>query len=93
LPKRAVRARTVVLATLSVVACSAAATRRPARTTTTAGGDVAAVARTRGPRDASVRVVRIALARAVPQARISADGDWAFYTSDGAMLPDAPSLV
>jgi stage II sporulation protein D len=90
LPKRAVRARTVVLATLSVVACSAAATRRPARTTTTAGGDVAAVARTRGPRDASVRVVRIALARAVPQARISADGDWAFYTSDGAMLPDAP---
>jgi stage II sporulation protein D len=72
--------------TLAAVACSAAATRRPVRTTTASGGDVAAAARTKRPRDGSPRTVRIVLARGVPQARLSADGPWALYGAGGDRL-------
>jgi stage II sporulation protein D len=79
-----------VLATACVAAACTAATRRPARTRATSSGEVVSSARARGPRDVSVRMVRVALARGAAQVRLGADGDWAFYTSDGAALLDAP---
>jgi stage II sporulation protein D len=74
---------------LATVACSAAVARRPARTTTSSAGDVAPSARAKQPRGASLRIVRIALARGVTQVRIGAEDDWAFFTPDGAQLADA----
>jgi stage II sporulation protein D len=72
---------------LAAVACSAAATRRPVRTTSTSDGVVAAVTRARSPRDASLRSVRIALARSVTRARIAADSEWNLHGGeDGSVV-------
>lgn len=83
-------------------ACSAAATRRPARTTATSAGDVSQPV---GPRPAPAtmpgampgatrrampRTVRIALARAASEARLSSDGEWRFHTLDGTILAESP---
>jgi stage II sporulation protein D len=71
--RRAIRARVLALAALGALACSRAATQRPARTSATSAGVVTA----RGPaRTASVRAVRIALARNATAARIGSDGGW-----------------
>lgn len=58
------------------------------RVTSTSSGEVAP--RTVGGRDASLRIVRIALARGLSQARLSADGDWTLSGNDGTTLPDPP---
>ena len=58
------------------------------RVTATSAGEVAP--RAVSPRDASLRIVRIALARGVSQARVSADGDWTLSANDGTTLADAP---
>lgn len=72
---------------LAAVACSAAATRRPVRTTSTSDGVVAPVTRARSPRDASLRSVRIALARSVTRAQIAADGEWNLHGGeDGSVV-------
>jgi len=68
---------------LAAVACSAAATRRPVRTTTTSSGDVAPRPRATSARGATLRPVRIALARGVAQAGLSADEAWTVYDGDG----------
>lgn len=58
------------------------------RVTSTSSGEVAP--RTVGPRDASLRIVRIALARGLSQARVSADGEWTLSANDGSTPPDPP---
>jgi stage II sporulation protein D len=58
------------------------------RVTSTSAGDVAT--RTVSPRDASLRLVRIALGRGLSQATVSADGDWALSANGGETVPDAP---
>jgi stage II sporulation protein D len=55
------------------------------RISTTSSGDVAP--RARG--GASLRIVRIGLARGAAQARVDSDGALALQTSDGAVLADA----
>lgn len=77
----------LALVGLGVVACTAT-TRRPVRVTSTSAGEVAP--RAVSPRDASLRIVRIALARGVSQARVSADGDWTLSANDGTTVADAP---
>jgi stage II sporulation protein D len=49
----------------------------------TANGEIVPRAHPPGARDASLRVVRIALARGVPQARLSSAGEWALFAADG----------
>ena len=82
-----IRSRTLALVGLCVVACTAT-TRRPVRVTSTSAGEVAP--RAASPRDASLRIVRIALARGVSQVRVSADGDWTLSSNDGTSLGDTP---
>jgi stage II sporulation protein D len=72
---------------LAATACSAA-TRRPVRVTTASGGDIAPRPRS----GASLRVVRIALARGAAQARVTSDGAWSFQTRDGTQLAEAPRV-
>jgi stage II sporulation protein D len=84
-PRLAIKRRGFLVA-LAVTACSAV-TRRPVRVSTTSAGDVAP--RARGGR-ASLRVVRIALARGATQARLESDGLWTFQTADGSALADTP---
>ncbi|NUP70403.1 MAG: hypothetical protein HOQ16_04260, partial [Gemmatimonadaceae bacterium] len=53
---------------------------------TTSTGDV-------GPRPragASLRTVRIALARGAAEARLQSDGDWSLQTGDGTQLAEPP---
>jgi stage II sporulation protein D len=70
------------MASIAALACSGAATRRPVRTVSTAAGVV-----TPAHRGAvSSRPVRIALARGVGQARISADGGWTLTGSGDGVL-------
>jgi stage II sporulation protein D len=68
---------------LAATACSAVA-RRPTRVVATSAGVVAPRAR-----GVSLRIVRIALARGVTEARLEADGPWGLYAGDGA----APSVT
>jgi stage II sporulation protein D len=75
----------IVLFALGAAACTVA-TRRPSRTAATSAGDVAAPARVKSARDASLRTVRIALGRGVPEARIAGDGDWLLSAGDGGAL-------
>jgi stage II sporulation protein D len=72
--RRAIRSRAVLAATVAALACTRAATTRPARTSTTSSGVV--TARAPSPRDASLRTVRIALARSATTVRVSSDGGW-----------------
>ena len=56
------------------------------RVSTTSTGDV-------GPRPragASLRTVRIALARGAAEARLQSDGDWSLQTGDGTQLAEPP---
>lgn len=48
-----------------------------------ANGDVASVRRRPSPRDASLRIVRVALATRTEPVELSADGGWTLYASDG----------
>lgn len=72
----------MALVAVAALACSGALSRRPARTTTSSPGIVVPDARARSSRDASLRQVRIALARGVAQARIRADVDWVLVGGD-----------
>jgi stage II sporulation protein D len=49
-----------------------------------ADGDVAPVRRRPSPRDASLRIVRVALATRAETVELSADGRWRLYASDGS---------
>jgi stage II sporulation protein D len=85
-------AATLVVA--AAIACAARTpVRQPAAARRTADGDVAGTARTArsaGPRDASSRTVRIALASRAAQVRLTSDGDWALYAADGQTLLGMP---
>lgn len=51
------------------------------------GGDVVPSPRGARARHASLRMVRIALARSVASVRLSADSEWALYDANGALVP------
>ena len=70
--------RLLTLLALAAVACSAAAASR--NPSIPAPPNPAATA---GPRDASARVVRIALGEGVAQVRITSAGGWQLYAEDG----------
>jgi stage II sporulation protein D len=70
-----------------VVAALGAATscaRRPIRVDASANGEVAPARRRVSPRDASLRMVRVALASRVESVELSSDGAWTLFASDGA---------
>ena len=71
--------RVATLAACGAIACTAAvASRQPAAAASAAPGPSASPSR-----DASSRVVRIALAQRQPVVRLAADGPWRIYTADG----------
>jgi stage II sporulation protein D len=82
-------ATAALLAMVAGTACTRA-TARPAgrRTTASAAGDVDRS--TRGPRNASERVVRILLSARQQQVRLTADGGWRMYAADGVTLVSVP---
>ena len=85
-PRRTVRRRAFALLVLGAIACVPAPARRPARTTVTANGDVVPSPRGTRARHASLRMVRIALARAVTSVRLSADSEWGLHDASGALV-------
>jgi stage II sporulation protein D len=81
-PKRAVDVRRgALVALVAAVTIAGACARRRITTTISSGGDVEHVRR--GPRDASERTVRILLGSGLTSARLSADGHWRMFASDG----------
>ena len=62
----------------------ASCARRPLRVPGSADGDVAPVRRAPSPRDASLRIVRVALATHAGTVELSSDGGWMLYASDGS---------
>ena len=85
--KRARSPRGVMLLTLAGIACSAAAAASragpsPALGTTRSPGVVPSAASVL-PRDASDRLVRIALAEGVPQVRLTSAAGWTLFAEDG----------
>jgi len=69
-----------------VLAACTVTTGRSTRTAATAPGEVAPGSRTRSARDASLRMVRVALARGAATARLSADAEWSLLGADEAVL-------
>lgn len=80
----------VLLVTAVALACARTPVRRPAGTRRAADGDIAVPGRPAGPRDASSRTVRIALASRLTQVRLTADGEWAVYAADGLTVLAVP---
>jgi len=62
-----------------VVSCA----RRPIRIDASANGEVASVRRVPSPRDASLRIVRVALSTEAGTAELTSDAGWMLYASDG----------
>ena len=58
--------------------------RRPIRVDASANGDVAPVRRPVSSRDASLRIVRVALATLAQDVELTSDGTWTLFASDGA---------
>ena len=71
----------VALGTLGAVIGSC--TRAPIRVDASANGEVAPVRRAASARDASLRMVRVALATRAPTVDLTADGRWTLFASDG----------
>ena len=85
-PRRAIRRRAWALLVLGAMACVPAPARRPTRTTVASGGDVVPAPRGTRARHASLRMVRIALARSVTSVRLSADSEWTLHDAAGALV-------
>lgn len=68
------------LLVLTILSC----TRRPMGVLATADGEVAPARRAPSARDASLRVVRVALSTRTERVELAADGSWMLYASDGA---------
>ena len=85
-PRRAIRRRACALLVLGAIACVSVPARRPARTTVVSNGDVVLAPRGTRARHASLRMVRIAIARSVTSARLSADSEWALHDASGALV-------
>jgi stage II sporulation protein D len=66
------------------VGAATSCTRRPLRVDASANGDVAPVRRPASSRDASLRIVRVALATRLASVELSSDGAWTLFASDGA---------
>lgn len=78
------RGAAVSLAALLVLGgAMASCARRPIRVDATSNGDVVPIRRTPSARDASLRLVRVALATRAESVELSADGGWMLYASDG----------
>ena len=77
------RAAFVALVVAGLGAATSCA-RRPIRVDATASGDVAPVRRPVSPRDASLRIVRVALATRAETVELTSDGRWTLFASDGA---------
>jgi stage II sporulation protein D len=78
----------VVLAALAAMMVSCA--RRPVRVDASANGEVAPARRAPSERDASLRMVRIALATRADVVTLTADGGWSLYAADGQTLLGMP---
>lgn len=61
----------------------ASCARRPLRVDASANGEVVPTRRTTSPRDASLRLVRVALATRAESVELTADGGWMLFASDG----------
>jgi len=73
------------LTTLGLLgALMASCARRPIRVDASANGDVVPVRRPLTSRDASLRMVRVALASRTTTVELTADAGWMLYASDGA---------
>ena len=68
----------------SALGAATSCARRPLRVDASANGEVAPVRRPVSSRDASLRIVRVALAARVASVELSADGAWTLFASDGA---------
>ena len=77
--RRRIYLRGFALLGLAAVACSAAAGARTPPTPAPSSRTAA----TRGPRDASARVVRVALGDGLAQVRVTSAGGWQLYADDG----------
>jgi stage II sporulation protein D len=71
----------VSFAALAAVMASCA--RRPIRVDASSNGEVIPARRESSPRDASLRVVRVALASRASTVELTADGGWTLYADDG----------
>src|SRR5215207_2448801 len=95
MPRSARRARnlcrgaSIALAVVGLVAACTTARRRVATTTVDSAGDIEGPA-SRDPRDASERTVRVLLASKQPSVRLTADGGWRMFASDGTTLLALP---
>ena len=68
----------------SALGAATSCARRPLRVDASANGEVAPVRRPVSSRDASLRIVRVALAARVASVELSSDGAWTLFASDGA---------
>jgi stage II sporulation protein D len=66
------------------LAAVASCARRPIRVGASANGEVVPVRRPTSSRDASLRIVRVALAKQAESVELSSDGGWTLFASDGA---------
>jgi stage II sporulation protein D len=81
-PTRAADARRgALVALVAAMVVAGACARRRIATTISSSGDVEHVRR--GPRDASERTVRVLLAGGAASVRLSAEGHWKMFASDG----------
>jgi stage II sporulation protein D len=85
-PRRAGSLRTVWPVALAAIACAAAArvpeTKAPTAATA-ASGAAPSTGAARSPRDASARVVRIALTESASPVTLTSSGAWQLYAADG----------
>ena len=81
--RRPVRLLRGAVALLAVAAAACVAGRRPIRVGGTADGDVVPGRRAPSPRDASLRMVRVALGTRTPSVSLTSDGRWSLFASDG----------
>ena len=77
------RGASIALAVAALVAACTTARRRVVTTTTSSGGDIDRPVPS-NVRDASTRTVRILLGSKQPSVRLTADGGWRMFASDGA---------
>jgi len=86
----AARAVGALVAVLVTAATMMSCARRPVRVDASANGEVMPTRRAPSARDASQRMVRIALATRAEVVTLSAEGAWSLYAADGQTLLGMP---
>jgi stage II sporulation protein D len=74
----------VLVGLIALGAVMASCARRPIRVGASADGDIAPVRRSPTPRDASLRLVRVALETHAAKVELTSEGAWTLYAADGA---------